>query len=365
MKAYSVKSAQAVEVHISAVPAVKASAQEQGEELFSGIREVLQENNARILQERVFCVASVAENISVIRSKIYGELDDGVEPSWLGVSEGMFGQVPGVQVHAVSCDSTVQIVQFAGQPCGRIIELGSLKYMTLSGISAPDAGQSTEQAREMLENGEFLLKQAGGNMFSVARTWMWLADILSWYEDFNYVRNQFFKEYGLIRKDVQPSIPASTGIGIGPAGGARCAMELVAAIEPAGAIVYLNEDSFQHSAFEYGSSFSRATRVPTPAGEAVYVSGTASINASGATVHIGDIQAQIDVTIENVRAVLKDMNCRDEDVVQAMAYCKTDEVEEVFCQSREDLPWPCLVLLTDICREDLLFEVEVMAVLRK
>jgi enamine deaminase RidA (YjgF/YER057c/UK114 family) len=112
---------------------------------------------------------------------------------------------------------------------------------------------------------------------------------------------------------------------------------------------------------EYGSAFSRASRCITPASETVFVSGTASIDAGGATTNIGDALGQINSTIENVRAVLRDMNTADEDVVQAIAYCKTRDEEKVFNTVKDNLPWPWITMICDICRPELLFEIEATA----
>jgi enamine deaminase RidA (YjgF/YER057c/UK114 family) len=101
-----------------------------------------------------------------------------------------------------------------------------------------------------------------------------------------------------------------------------------------------------------------------PAGPAVFVSGTASIGADGATTHIGDSEAQIHATIENVLAVLSEMQCGKEDIVQVIAYCKTIEVEKVFNAIKDKLDWPWLTVICDICRDDLLFEIEATAMPR-
>jgi len=138
-------------------------------------------------------------------------------------------------------------------------------------------------------------------------------------------------------------------------------MDLMAVLEPTECTEYLQTTGKQHCAFEYGSAFSRAARSIMPAGDAVYVSGTASIDAEGATTHLGDAAGQIDATIENVRAVLKEMQCGDNDVVQVIAYCKTIEVEKVFNTRRDSLDWPWITVICDICRPDLLFEIEAIA----
>lgn len=214
----------------------------------------------------------------------------------------------------------------------------------------------------MFEKAESVLQQIGGNMLSVARTWLWLGDILSWYRDFNGVRTQFFIERGLMNgRPGENRLPASTGIGVKPAGAPVCALDLVALTGAQGSIQRLLALGNQNAASRYGSAFSRAAKAATPAGHVVYVSGTASIDAQGKTTHAGDVNGQIQATIDNVRAVLRDTHCTDTDVVQAVAYCKTPDIEETFRSGWRDLEWPCIVVIADICRDDLLFEIEATA----
>ncbi len=377
----SVESALATEIYISAVPAESASAQNQAQEIFSGISDILRSKKAYILAERVFATQSAMEILSRARSQAYADLDDGVAPSLLVAKEGLFGPVAGVQVHAISSDSRLEVISLDQTACGRILHVSgrdpalreSRAYLTLSNISAdtlrssslhstsPQSPQATEQAQLMMEKAESALKQFGADFLSVPRTWMWLKDILSWYEDFNYVRTKFFTERRLIGEGTRQSMPASTGIGLGPADGSHCAMDLTAVLEPQNSTQFLQAVGKQQCALDYGSAFSRASRATTPAGETVFVSGTASIDADGATTHIGDASGQIATTIENVRAVLADMKCKDEDVVQMVAYCKTTEVEKIFNTSRGALNWPWVTAICDICRPDLLFEIEATA----
>lgn len=373
----SVESASATEIYISAVPAENASAQNQAEEIFSGISDILRSKKAHIFQERVFATQSVMEILSRTRSQAYADLDDGVAPSFLVAKEGLLGPIAGVQVHAISSDSRPEVISLDQTGCGRIIRVSgrdpalreSRTYLTLSNVSAPQSPQATarlsspksEQAQAMMEKADAALKQFGADFLSVPRTWMWLKDILSWYDDFNHVRTKFFTERRLIGEGTRQSMPASTGIGLGPADGSECAMDLIAVLEPTDCTQYLQAAGKQQCALEYGSAFSRAARSIMPAGQTVFVSGTASIDADGATTHIGDASGQISTTIGNVRAVLADMNCKDEDVVQVAAYCKTTEVEKIFNASRGALPWPWLTAICDICRPDLLFEIEATA----
>ena len=360
-----VESSAAAEIYITATPGGNAKLQEQAREIFSGIRDILSSEKAHILQERVFGTQSVMEEILRLRSEAYGDIDDGIAPSALFGKEGMCAPIAGVQVHAVRSDTRPEALVLDGTLCGRIIRVPGRNYLTLSDIRADQSTQTTgdpaEQAKVMMEKAESALKQFGADFLSVPRTWMWLSDILSWYDDFNRVRNKFFTERGLIGKDSRQSMPASTGIGLYPAQGGKCAMDLTAVLEPTDSIQFLGAVGKQQCALEYGSAFSRASRSITPAGETVFVSGTASIDAGGATTNIGDALGQINTTIENVRAVLRDMNTADEDVVQAIAYCKTTEEEKIFNTVKDNLPWPWITMVCDICRPELLFEIEATA----
>ena len=359
-----VRGSPATEIYISAAPGDCATRQGEVFEVFAGIRDIIKSEGASIFQERIFTVEGALDLVSAARREAYGRTDDGVIPSFLTGRESQRGLISGVQVHAVAGASKPEIIKLDGKACGRVMRSGQEAYLALSGITG-GTGDKSKQAREMLEKAESALKQFGGDFTRVSRTWMWLDDILSWYGGFNKVRNQFFTEGGLIGKGSRQSMPASTGIGIGLGSGGRIGMDLTAVLEPGDPIEFLGAIGQQQCAFDYGSAFSRASRANSPAGRTVFVSGTASIDAGGATTHIGDARGQIETTIENVKAVLKDMNCGDGDVVQTIAYSKTAEVEGIFEGVRSRIEWPWVTAICDICREELLFEVEVTAVTRR
>jgi enamine deaminase RidA (YjgF/YER057c/UK114 family) len=357
-----IKSSSATEIYISAVPKVCARTQSEIAESFAGIRKLLSSEKANILQERIFITDGAMDTVLAARRQAYGEIDDGVLPSFLSSSIGRLGAMSGVQVHAVAGPKKPEIVKLDGKACGRIMKMPGHTYVALSAITGGNSGKLGEQAIKMLENGESILKQLGGDFRCVPRTWMWLGDILSWYGEFNGARNQFFVERGLIGKGSRMSMPASTGIGLGLSKNGHFGMDLTAVLEPKGSIEFLGAIGRQQCALEYGSAFSRASRCDSPAGKTVFVSGTASIDAKGTTTNLGDAKGQVEATIENVRAVLRDMNCSDKDVVAAIAYSKTPEVDDVFEEFRSRLDWPWITAICDICRDDLLFEIEATAI---
>lgn len=357
------KSGEVKEIFITAVPAVGTTVQESAESLFTQIRDTLEASQAFIFQERIFAAESVIDAISDIRDSILAPLDDGVKPSCLVCAPGKYSEFAGIQVHAMAGAEKTRVLKARdGEPLGRLVQQGDLGYVGLSAVMALEKGAAPQQARGMFEKANDVLKDLGLHFASVPRTWLWLGDILSWYDDLNKARNSFFVENGILGKDKRPPMPASTGIGLGPAGKAVCAMDMTAVIKPERPIEYLQAGGKQQSAFEYGSAFSRASKACTPAGQTVFVSGTASIDAAGITTNIDQVKPQIIETIVNVQAVLSDMQCAEDDVVQVMAYCKTHEVEQIFRELDGKPDWPWVIMICDICRHDLLFEIEALVV---
>ena len=354
-----VESKENTELYISAVPDQNAPLEQQATQSFKAVAETLKAENAHIMQERIFIHDSESTNLSQIRSQAYGQLDDGVPPTILLCGQGLNEPFTSIQIHAVRSEKKPQLIKLNQNPCGRLFKTDGCQYLTLSNISAQDTDSNTQQARNMLQKAENALKMLNAEFLNVVRTWMWLGDILSWYDDFNLVRNRFFTERGVIGTPHRQYMPASTGIGLKPLGNAVCAMDLVAVLKPQDSIEFLPAVGKQQSALEYGSAFSRASKALTPAAVTVFVSGTAAIDANGKTTNVENPAGQIKDTIENVRAVLKDMNCSEKNVVQAFAYCKNTNVEKTFNEYKNLLPWPWLSMVCDICRPELLFEIEV------
>jgi enamine deaminase RidA (YjgF/YER057c/UK114 family) len=124
----------------------------------------------------------------------------------------------------------------------------------------------------------------------------------------------------------------------------------------------------QSSARDYGSSFSRAVEVAMPDHRRLYVSGTASIDKEGRTVFLDDTRAQVRLTMEVVQAILQSRGMDWADVTRSLAYFKRAEDAPLlgtYCRDNTLAPFPVIVAENDVCRDDLLFEIEVDAVQAK
>ena len=206
-----------------------------------------------------------------------------------------------------------------------------------------------------------LLARHGSVFQNVLRTWCYLGDIDRDYGEFNTSRNDFF------RREEVSRLPASTGIRatLRP-GGTRCAMDIYALLDPQFAQIEVMHTSTLNEAPDYGSAFSRGMKVCLPEKTVLYISGTASVDESGATVHVGDPRGQLERMLLNIEQLLAPHGADFTDLVQVISYLK----------SADDLPlfrdvaakWgltnlPNSIVQADICRPDFLCEMEAIAVL--
>ena len=121
----------------------------------------------------------------------------------------------------------------------------------------------------------------------------------------------------------------------------------------------------QCPAHDYGSSFSRAAEVATPDYRMVLVSGTASIAPEGQTVHVGDTDAQVDLTLRVVSEIMKSRGLDFADTTRANAYFKHQGDASSFGRFCDEFDIPAtrvVVSHDDVCRDDLLFEIELDAI---
>jgi len=382
-------SGRATELHFIGCPSSGDAPALQAREVYGALRRELSARGARIFAERIFATAEAIPEIEQERADVLGDRDDGVPPTRIAVEPGAAGAFAGIQVLAVAAPVVPEVIYWSieqpdappavnGVPgsemAGRIkdyatvharqLTLDADRWVFVSGLTHDGAAPPGEQAARIFQTAGAFLRHIGGDMRSVVRTWLWLRDICGWYGDLNAARTAFFRSEGLIPPDgSRPLLPASTGIGLGSAAGEAVMLDLIALPGMEEHISFIEAGGEQQSAFAYGSAFSRAAVAPTPGGTTVFISGTASIDPAGCTEYIGDIEAQIDATIAHVRALLHQAGCDDGHILSALVYCKTPQVEQAY-MAREPRPiWPRLTLIGDVCRPDLLFEIEVTAAL--
>jgi|SRR5579871_390969 len=134
----------------------------------------------------------------------------------------------------------------------------------------------------------------------------------------------------------------------------------------------ISAPSVLNEAFDYPrpSSFSRALRIDLNGLAILLISGTASVDENGNTVHAGDFRAQIRRTYLNITELLAAAGATWKDIVRTTCYLRDIERDyAVFNEERTSFyaeqeldPLPASTGIQAIlCRPDLLVEIEAIA----
>jgi enamine deaminase RidA (YjgF/YER057c/UK114 family) len=347
-------------------------------EAYAEIAEKLDAAGLVILHERVFGDVSIETSIAASRAVALGGKANNslIPPTHIEGHPCTGSGVAGIHVIAArpSSADAAEIIEWRGTPCGRRILGNDASYLALSDLVRllPEEArtQPADETREALLLAQEVLRDHDWSFADVRRTWFFLDDILSWYDDFNQARNDVFRSFGLINGSSRSVIPASTGIRGRNARGHRCTFDLLATRPLAGRELAVERlrNPLQNEAPEYGSSFSRGLSVASDLCRYFLVSGTASIDEHGNTVHPGDFDCQARRTLDNIESLLASGGAVFDDICQASAFVKRPEDVErlhriLHLRGLEDLPLVCTI--EDVCREDLLVELDATAVIAR
>ncbi|MGD0249251.1 MAG: Rid family hydrolase [Candidatus Limnocylindrales bacterium] len=131
-----------------------------------------------------------------------------------------------------------------------------------------------------------------------------------------------------------------------------------------------------NEAYDYTkpSSFSRGLRIELGHVVILFISGTASVDEAGRSLHIGDIRAQCQRTYLNITKLLESEGATWKDVVRTTCYLRDidrdydafNEERTTFYSQQELNPLPASTgIQAKLCRPELLVEIEAIAMFRK
>lgn len=239
------------------------------------------------------------------------------------------------------------------------------------------------------------LKQNRFSVDQLVRTWIYQGHLVlpegetQRYKELNRARTDFFSGVDFIKRYLPDMYrgdvyPASTGIGADDVdvviGAVAIATDRKAGTETLLAVPLENPN--QTSAFDYGTAYSpqspkfaRAMAI-APGNDSclIFVSGTASITESESR-HIEDPAGQTELTLDNIAALIDGKNlerhgiagfrCGLSDLKCVRVYVKRPtefETIKSVCQKRLGDDIPILYTIADVCRPELLVEIEGFAV---
>ena len=126
-------------------------------------------------------------------------------------------------------------------------------------------------------------------------------------------------------------------------------------------------------AYAKPSSFSRGMRIDLNGLTILLISGTASIDEAGRSVHIGDFRAQVRRTLANITGLLASEGASWKDIVRTSCYLRDiDRDYQAFNEERTAFyteqgldPLPASTgIQAKLCRPELLVEIEAIAMFR-
>ncbi len=249
-----------------------------------------------------------------------------------------------------------------------------------------------DQSFTALENLRGLLEDAGARYDQVFRTWLYLGGIVDdegdveRYMELNRARTDVYNDITFLKGPVPADcpvsvVPASTGIGTE---GRGIIMSAIALVSDRDDIIAMPlENPRQVAAYDYGSrygekspKFCRAMALSCGEYATIFISGTASITKSE-TRHIGDAPAQANETLENIAALISEANLSGHGLPGLGTTLEGLGLVRVYIKHAEDYPavraacekrlgeLPTIYVIGDVCRRDLLVELEGIAFSKK
>jgi enamine deaminase RidA (YjgF/YER057c/UK114 family) len=379
-------------IFAAAVPRRDGTLREQADDALRNIEAVIQDAGARgsIVHQAVFVpdVALIAPCREIIREFYGSEMpatsyipQPPCEGRLLAIEALGVGQGQGeVEIERVSEQLVItRHNDIAWIHCAQVVPQGhdlSVYDGTVNGL---------KQIRELLDSVHVRWDQ-------VIRTWLYLGGIVDddgptqRYKELNRARSDFYRDITFLKDRLPPShqglvYPASTGIGTEGRGIMMSAIAL--ATERTDIVAVPLENPRQVPAFDYADcyspkspKFSRAMALSCGNYATIFISGTASITDSE-TRHEGNIEGQTHETLDNIAALISEENLgrhglpglgtsldglglvrvyikRHADYQQTRAVCE-QRLGEV----------PTIYAIGDVCRPDLLVEIEGIAFSRK
>lgn len=268
------------------------------------------------------------------------------------------------------------------------VSYDGLRWIQAAASAAEGDGTAYDQTSQVFTTLRDHLTQAGVSFDEVARIWLYQGGITvpedgtERYRELNRSRTDFFEGIQFCHRlnptsNGKVSYPASTGIGT--QGRGLVATCLALQTERKDVRLCPLENPLQTPSFDYAKrfslkspKFSRAMAVAIGNYVTTWISGTASI-VNSESLYLGDVEKQTEQTLTNIERLIDAENCARHgltgagstlaDLAKMRVYVKRPEDFErcrAVCERRVG-PVPVIYAHADVCRSELLVEIEAVA----
>ena len=234
-----------------------------------------------------------------------------------------------------------------------------------TGIINTGSDSIFEQTKNIIENYIKFLKENNMTLLdNVIRTWFFIQNIDTDYSDFVKARREIYEKNGL-NKDTH--YIASTGVG-----GSYYDLKAKVVLDVysiyginKNQIKFLSAPEYLSPTYVYGVTFERGVSITYSDRKHIIISGTASINNKGEIMHPGNVELQIERTLTNIEALLKNAGATLNDIMIFIVYVRDgSDYSIVKKKIREKFKnTPLILSLASVCRPGWLVEIEGIAII--
>ncbi len=367
-------------------PDAGGSFRDQAWEAVSTIRAILRQQPEPMAVTTQTVFVDDAANVPVARQLFQACYGDQMPLTLFVAQPPCDGRALAIEAWAIST-RTAQ-VSYRGPHLVTVTHDG-LRWIHASAGALQQGGRTAyEQSADVFEDLRETLAEAGGAFQDVGRVWLYQGGITAVegdterYRELNRARSDFFAsvpfdDRPLTTHNGRAIYPASTGIGT--CGHGLIASCLALQTERPDAEMLALENPLQTPAFSYprhysvkSPMFSRAMALRVGDHVTTWVSGTASI-VDSETKFIGDVEKQAEQTLTNIERLIdaanferlgwSDAGATLDDLAKVRVYVKHPEDYQkcrAVCERRLG-HIPAIYARADVCRPDLLVEIEGVA----
>jgi enamine deaminase RidA (YjgF/YER057c/UK114 family) len=201
--------------------------EQTADEIYNEIADILSASSSQIVCER--CFGDIEFQAQLLEARRSAFLKHTIEINtplmYIDGKSGYENKFAGIQIRALKAtpETRIRTIMDHGIPKGRIWNIDDSLFFMLHNIDGGKIDESRNpdrkiQTEAMFQQTKRILQAEGASYQDVVCTWIYISEILDWYNDFNAIRNKFFAENGFLQKTdskieaEQIYLPASTGI---------------------------------------------------------------------------------------------------------------------------------------------------------
>ncbi|MDR1200242.1 MAG: endoribonuclease L-PSP [Tannerellaceae bacterium] len=308
---------------------------------------------------------------TILRDKVRSQYGDN-EPNLSYVSQPPLNAPLILEVHSFIPDPDDIIIYKKLQEYPYVIlENADARFLFAGGFQSDVVNKSIgQQANEVFEKINELVKLEDFPINSIIRQWNYIEKITCCqeenqnYQSFNNARSHFYAKTNWVN-----GYPAATGIGAN-LGGMLIDLDAVTFKSPYAYTIPI-DNKLQVAAHAYSEKvlekaqkqqttpkFERAKSITFSDRRLIYISGTAAIRGEESLKGVG-LERQLHITMENIAQLTGNAK-----PVMLRVYLKDKEDYQLSkrLMSEYNLPIPISYMCADICRDELLIEIEGIAI---